>query len=318
MLQFDEEKHKYTLDGRELISVTTLMRKHNLAPNYDGVPSNVLRAKAERGTLIHKEIEDYIKNGEIGFTNEMMNFMEAIKTKNINVLESELKLHNDIVAGICDLVLSENNTKVIADIKTTATLHKESVSWQLSIYAYLYWNTLDKNNELAEKDYSAMEGQAFHFEKNGFLNIVDIKLKPYAEIEKLMNCERTGVIYSQELSLNEGCIQEIKSLEQLITDLDKQVKEAKAKQENLKQALLKEMEARALTTFENEGIKITYVKAEKSTTTIDVEKMNKDIVSAYEEAKTKYDEEAKKYTTTTKVYNKPYLRISIKGAKKDE
>jgi hypothetical protein len=67
MIEFREDTHEYFLDGRKLISVTQLMRKHGLAPSYDAVPSAVLKAKAERGTLIHKEIEKYIKYGEIGF-----------------------------------------------------------------------------------------------------------------------------------------------------------------------------------------------------------------------------------------------------------
>ena len=37
MLVFNEEEHKYLLDGKELISVTTLMKKHGLSPDYSGV-----------------------------------------------------------------------------------------------------------------------------------------------------------------------------------------------------------------------------------------------------------------------------------------
>lgn len=58
---FNKENHTYTLDGKILISVTQLMRKHGLAPDYSGVNEVVLQRKAERGTLIHEEIERYIK-----------------------------------------------------------------------------------------------------------------------------------------------------------------------------------------------------------------------------------------------------------------
>ena len=67
MLIFNEDKHEYTLDGKKLISVTQLMSKYGLAPDYSNVDPEVLKRKAQRGTLIHKEIEDYLSyraNGE--------------------------------------------------------------------------------------------------------------------------------------------------------------------------------------------------------------------------------------------------------------
>ena len=171
MLEFNEEKHEYTLDGKKLISVTQLMQKHNLAPSYAGVSTDVLNAKAERGSLIHKEIEDYIKNKEIGFTPEMALFKEHVEQNKIDVLESEYRVNNDIVAGTIDLVFIVNDVLYIADIKTTYQLHQEAVSWQLSIYGYLYWYNHDlQNKELAKLDYEQTYGQAFHFNKEGELN----------------------------------------------------------------------------------------------------------------------------------------------------
>ena len=55
--QFDKNKHEYTLDGRPLISVTQLMKKHGLSPDYSAVDPEVLFAAAERGTLIHRGSE---------------------------------------------------------------------------------------------------------------------------------------------------------------------------------------------------------------------------------------------------------------------
>ena len=62
-VKFKEDTHRYfdLKTGKELISVTTLLRKHGLAPNYGNVDPQVLKAKAERGKLIHLEIEKYIK-----------------------------------------------------------------------------------------------------------------------------------------------------------------------------------------------------------------------------------------------------------------
>lgn len=292
-LEFNEETHQYLLDGKPLISVTQLMQKHGLAPKYDGVDLEILKKKAERGSLVHKEIEDFIKEGEIGFTKEVANFKHYVEKHQIQVECSEQKLYNDIVAGTCDLVLFDNGKPIIADIKTTYELHYKSVSWQLSIYLYLFLNS----NEMWEKvigKYDEWKGQAFHFNKEGKLAVVRIPLQPYEEVEKLMECERNGVIYGtvQAIAKNDivqprianNDVAQIVTLENVIRDLDAKVKGAKAKQDELKQALIKEMEERGLKTYENEGVRITYIAPSKRTT-IDAKRLQIKHPDLYEEFK---------------------------------
>lgn len=188
MVTFVEETHQYfNEDGNELISVTTLMQKHGLAPSYAGVAREVLNAKAQRGSHIHKEIEEYIKEGKIGFTAELLNF---IKTPKGEILVSEGLVYNDIVAGTCDLIMYENGEYIISDIKTTYRIHKEAVSWQLSIYAYLF------NYHTPSVKFT--RGQVYHFDKEGNLNVVEIPLKPVSEVERLLECERLGILYQKE------------------------------------------------------------------------------------------------------------------------
>ena len=298
MIEFREDTHEYFLDGRKLISVTQLMRKHGLAPSYDAVPSEVLKAKAERGTLIHREIEQYIKEREIGFTTELANFIEYIRlmkeVKNIDitVLDSEEIIYNEVVAGTVDLTLLENGKYTIADIKTTATLHKEAVSWQLSIYAYLIG--------LAKGNWAEC-GQAFHFDKDGNLNVVDIPLKPFNEVARLLECERNGELYKQELAVSETALAELVEVESLIKQIEEQKKAAEAQAVELRAALMQAMEANGVTSFENESIKITYV-APTTRTAIDSTKLKKEL-----------PEIAEKYAKTSKV--KASLRITLKEDK---
>lgn len=303
MIKFDEATHTYTLDGKKLISVTQLMQKHGLAPRYDNVDPSILQAKAERGTLIHKEIEDYNKRGEIGFTTEQAKYIEYIKRNKIEVLESELLLHNDIVAGTCDLVLGDATKFYIADIKTTYTLHKEAVSWQLSIYAYLYWNNIDKKyEEIAVKDYKFTIGQAYHFDKDGNLNVVDIPLKPYKEVARLINCERNGEAFEQNLDVPLTELMELSEIEKVIAAFEKQKKEAEAKAQEMRQALLEAMQKSGTTQWTTPFIQVTYV-APSIRTTIDKAKLEKELPDI-----------AAKYTKKTDV--KASLKITLKEAKK--
>ncbi len=247
MVIFKEDTHQYfNTNGKELISVTTLMQKHGLAPSYAGVSSEVLNAKAQRGSLIHKEIEDYIKEGKIGFTKELTEFINTPKGE---VLVSEGILYNDIVAGTCDLVLYDNGY-IIGDIKTTYTLHKEAVSWQLSIYA----NLLHYQNP----SITVTRGQAYHFDKDGNLNVVEIPLKPVSEVERLLECERKGIIYTQALAVNDADLIQLYEVEALIKSIEDQKKQAEEKAKELRAAILKAMEKQGVKTFENERIKITY------------------------------------------------------------
>lgn len=246
-IRFIEETHEYWLDDKQLMPVTVLMQKHGLAPSYDGVPENVLKAKAERGTLIHKEIEDYCVKGEEGFTEELFQFIEYVQKNNLKVLSNELLVYNDIIAGTIDLVL-EGNT--IADIKTTAVLHLESVSWQLSIYAYLYNLT---------HDYKLVNGKVFHFNSLGELTVKDVPLKPMWMVEKLLKCEREGVIMHHELDYTQQKLDRIYTIENFIKETKMQQKRAELDLELLKAELMVAMNNQCVKKFENERIRITYV-----------------------------------------------------------
>lgn len=313
MLEFNETNHTYTFDGKVLISTTQLMRKHNLSPNYDMVNPEVLQAKAKKGTLIHKEIENFIKENQLGFTDELYEFQKYVKEHNLTSIKSETMVCNDIVAGTIDLMFMENDRPIIADIKTTSVVHKEAVSWQLSIYRYLYLSYVDGNIvPVEESEYNDVVGQVFHFNKEGILNVEEIPLKPYSDIERLFNCERLGMQFTLEIDEAENSLQNIVHLEKIINELNEKVEFAKKQQEEFKKTLMEAMENRKLSTFEKDGIKITLVKGKTKKEEILEDEMNKEIVEAYKNAKVKYDEEAKSHTKVTQVDRKPYLKITIK------
>jgi predicted phage-related endonuclease len=302
MITFNAETHEYFNGDQKLISVTQLMRKHGLAPNYDGVPSEVLKRAAERGTLVHQEIENAIKKGEVGFTAEVFSFIQymALKAKTdkkVNVFESEYILYNDIVAGTADLILIENGEYIIADIKTTQTLHKEAVSWQLSIYAQLF-------NEMTNGEIEIKRGQVFHFDKEGALNVVEMPLKPVLEVERLLDCERNGETYQEKaviVSFENDAIAELVEIEKVIKRIEEQKKEAEAQAYKLRGYIIKAMQEGEIKSYENDRIKLNYVEP-TTRTAIDSARL-----------KAEMPEIAEKYTKTSQV--KASLRITLKGDK---
>lgn len=242
---FRESDHTYWLDGNELISTTRLMRKHGLSTNYAGVPQSVLAAAAERGKLIHKEIEDYINTGEMGFTPEFYDFIRLVKDLNLTELKAETIINNDLVAGTADIMatgVNGNRQKitVLADCKTTAALYKEATRWQLSIYNNLnHW----LNGFYFDKLF------VFHLGENS--KVVELEEIDRAEVARLFECERNGEIYAPP-SLDERLLEEAEKIE-----VDYQI--AKAKREEVTLRLLKKLKEKNIKSTESAALRITYI-----------------------------------------------------------
>lgn len=272
------------------------MKKHGLAPDYSGVSEDVLNAKAERGTLIHKEIDEYNKTGEIGFSAELGAYIDHITKEGLRPTWSEQIVYNDIVAGTLDVFLAndEKDETIIVDLKTTATLNMDAVSWQLSIYEYLSGVATIPLNRRTNRL------QAFHFQNDGTLKAVDIPRKPLEEIKRLMQCERDGVLYQQNLAaiVTDQQIAAIEQAERIIAEAETAKKEAEARIAEIKTALMKAMEQNAVKTFETERVKITYVMPSERTT-VDTARLKNEL-----------PEIAEKFSKTTKTAAN--LRITIK------
>lgn len=74
---YNEEWHTYRYNGKIIPSVTQLLDDGS----YDNVDPEILKRACERGILIHKEIETYLKTQEKGFTNEFYDFMSIYTTE---------------------------------------------------------------------------------------------------------------------------------------------------------------------------------------------------------------------------------------------
>ena len=297
---FDPETHTYYLDGKPLISVTQLLKKHGLAPDYVHVSEETMEKAADRGKLIHKEIEDYITRGEVGFTPELVSFIERFKTIGYDFVASEVAVHNDVIAGTIDFILdtvAPDNEEYIIDFKTTSSINFEAVSWQLSLYAYLRAVTAERYFCVKTKL------QEWHFQPDGSLRVIDIPLQPWEEIERLLECERTGKTYTRNLEdiVPVAQLAEIEYAESIVAEADRQKKEAEARVDEIKAALIAEMAKRGIKSFENDRVRLTYV--------LPYEKQSLD----GERLKAEHPDLVKDYIKTSKV--KASLKITIKEEK---
>lgn len=77
-VEYNEEWHTYKLKGKIIPSVTRLLDNGE----YNNVPEEILEYARKKGTLVHKEIEEYLKEDKYGFTSEFEEFVRLFQTYN--------------------------------------------------------------------------------------------------------------------------------------------------------------------------------------------------------------------------------------------
>ena len=142
---FDSVAHTYTLDGKELRGVTKTIRGKLFPDEYDGVPQAILDRAAERGKRVHSALELYDTAGICTEDcPELASYLSEDTRKGKEFLGRHIASEyivtdgREYASGIDKVYAAEGGGVILADVKTTAKLDKEYVSWQLSVYAYLF------------------------------------------------------------------------------------------------------------------------------------------------------------------------------------
>ena len=228
-IDFDEASHTYTRksDNKVLEGVTTLLTNQGVGVNYSEVGNGdpikrkkILAKAAARGTAIHAAIEDYDngvdRDAEGNFVGPKTRVVDAIdqdtgevletfsvsvapavnayKKLGLPVIESEYLISDgENFASMIDKVLKvDDNTVDLVDLKTTASLHTDALSWQLSIYAYLF----EKQNPGVK----VRNLQGAHIQKNGTITLVQVDRHSNEEVEALMAKEVTTLPVEENLA----------------------------------------------------------------------------------------------------------------------
>lgn len=296
-IKFDETLHKYTVDGKEVISVTQLLQKHKITPSYDAVDKELLMVASERGTLIHEEVEKWIESGESGFTEEadsICHYLHDEVNWGADIL-SEQMVANDIVAGRFDLLFLDSKKRlVLADIKTGNSKHLYGWTWQLSLYKYLYERMYNKK----------IEYLAIYWTHGEDLSVIPCEYVGDDKIENLLTAEREGRLISDvDLGVSEEELVDLEELMQEIEIKEYELKQIKEKVDKVKETLYSTMEKEGVKTVDRGKLKITYV-APSCRTSVDSKKLEKEDPETY-----------KKYVKTTTVAGS--IKITLMGDKKN-
>lgn len=141
MIQFDPETHRYTLNGRPLPSVTSILKPLG---GYEGIPQHILDEAAAFGTAVHYATElldadnlgDGLHEAIVPLVEQWKRFKEEHK---VVILRSEMRVHHKVhlYAGTLDRIIRVGDKTILVDIKTTNII-MPSVSPQLSAYAQAF------------------------------------------------------------------------------------------------------------------------------------------------------------------------------------
>lgn len=292
-VEFDDITHSYLLDNRTyLTGVTTLLKKHGLSPDYSGVSEEVLKQAAERGSKIHKDIENYCNGKEVVMTPGLKAYTQlGIKS----IANEYLVSDNKMIASSIDIVADAGNGMVdLIDIKTTSVLHIEAIRWQLSIYAHLF--------KVANNGLSVNNLYALHI-RDGKAKLVKVSEVALDEIHALLLAEEKGEIYTPvipELSITtQQMLLNLENVTYKLTLVKDSLKALEEIKKGIEDKIITEMERSTRRCLENGQVKVTYIAASERET-VDKAKLQKELPELYE-----------KYRKVTQV--SPSLRITIKN-----
>ena len=192
-IEFVEDGHLYLISGILVPSVSEIL--NFIFPNkYSNVPRQILNSKAEYGSRVHEAIE-HLEKGE---TLPQLNYLQEISINQYKTLKSENKIevieqekmvnYGNHYCGRFDMIANVNGVYSLCDIKTTAKLDKESLSWQLSYYALAH--NPDKYETEFEKFYAIWLpkrelGEVVEIERKSKENLLE-KLKEFEKWKKYL------------------------------------------------------------------------------------------------------------------------------------
>ena len=310
-VQFIENRqeglHKYLFGLEELTGVTTILEQVMFRDKYTGIDDAVLRNAADRGTAIHAAVQAYMMGVDYELDPDLQPYeldarvawdawinnpaCAGLVAEAVEYLVSDCKE----IASKIDVVRKVGDGKyAIADIKTTYQIDIEYVSWQLSVYKYLFEHQ-NPNSEVVEM-------QVFWYNcREKEWQIREIQDKGTAEVERLLDAWRKGEYWGMPMPADTEYPAPLLNIGQMYAEMEQTVKDATAKRDEFRARMLAAMTDAGIEQVKVEGFTCTLV-GESERKGFDYKRMIKehpDLTEMFGE-----------YETTTKV--KPSIRITLK------
>ena len=258
-ITFDEENHEYTnaRTGEVIPSVTQIIGAV-YGTGLENAPSHFVERAANKGTIVHKEIDTYLTSGKQGETQEFKTWYNWTNFGGKNVYYSYLaeKLisadtPNGSFAGMVDFLASG----FLYDWKTSKTATKSQIKkWQMQLSFYCY--ALRKMDYIVNEPLKIVHITA---DKVEVINVdylgdewVEETVRKYYAGEKVEQKPETSLqtVDDNKLATLGNVLKQIAELEKSIEPIKEQIKD--------------EMEKRGILTLKAGDVVISYVSPHKA------------------------------------------------------
>lgn len=259
LIKFNPENHTYTVDGKDAISVTTLMKAVGLGKDFSNMPEAVkqkVKLASDRGNYYDELAEEAI-NDPFELNEWQEEFLKTVREHNLDLQKAQVRygtLEPFAVAGTGDFegrVVDEKGGDVIVDLKATYMIYKNDVTWQTNIYSYL--------RDPLKHD-TTRKFVIHYNENNGKFIVMELKHISSDLIKKVFEAYQLGDLFidaENVLEKVEG-IQEMSEIVDKIKEYEDKLKEEKKKLDNIYDDIKKAMSENNVKTVELENFKITY------------------------------------------------------------
>ena len=236
---FIEESHQYFIGKKELKGVTGTLIKKAFPDTYKNIPEAVLMKAAERGSLIHNTFETFCSIFDADIkkypnpTEELQAFHSMLVSFGLHYVASEYLVTDgeNFASAIDGIFADEEGNIYLVDYKTTSTLHYDNVSLQLSIYAKWFE---EQNPDLKVKEIVCM------WFKNGQSKFQPLPRVADYQIDDLIAAYLADdAEYQYKVEVPE----QFSALEQEYRLITARMDALKIKQDDLKEQIMKMMEA---------------------------------------------------------------------------
>ena len=256
-VEFNQLHHTYTNTetGEVYNGITSTLLKFLFPDKYKNIPEEILKKAAEKGTMVHEEIELAQSIGIEPNTDEARNYLKLRDEKGLKYLTSEYTVSDlDNFATNIDVIYDVDDTTVdIGDFKTTYKLDRESCAWQLSICARF----LEINNpEIKVRKLYAI------WLRGDIAELIEVPRKPDEEIHRMIMCYLNNEPFDAEQTFPDY----FRERELMMDVLSRKIKEMTGALDAMKAELLEEMEKHGDKSFDTGGMLVTYVAPSKRST----------------------------------------------------
>lgn len=254
---FNAEHHTYTLDGKQLSGITSIIGKYIFPNMYSNVSESVLEAARERGSMVHAGLEAEFL-GMSADLPEIVAYRELSKKHKIKQIAAEYVVTDyNSIATCIDNVAYVNGELSLLDYKTTSILNIEYLRWQLSLESLMFTMV---------NQCSVMRAYAVHLPKpkDGVCDakLVEIELIPCNHLMALLDAFNAGAETFDNPLRNmgddfESILEQYKQAEACLLDIKGIVEFYENTKNECKEKLKAIMDERKVSVWEGEGVKVT-------------------------------------------------------------